>query len=276
MTFLTDPIWWKRAFPFYALHLVTPALMLVVPFSWEWIALGVGFYYLRMFALSAGFHRYFSHKTYKTSRAVQFLIGLVGCLNVQRGPIWWAAHHRRHHRYSGQPEDVHSPEQYGFYTAHVGWALSLKHNVAAVDNVRDLTRFPELHFLERIYTLPAILLGLAVWYFLGPGALVWGYLLSLICNYHGTFTINSLCHMWGSRRFETSDDSRNNLLLAILTMGEGWHNNHHFHQSSARQGLFWWELDPSYWLLRALQAVGIIWDLKEPPRRVYEAARRGA
>lgn len=271
MKSLANPLWWLKVAPFYILHLAC-LMVFFVPFSWQWIWLGVGFYFLRMFGITAGFHRYFSHRSFKTSRVMQFIFALLGSLSVQQGALWWAAHHRRHHQFSATINDIHAPEQKGFYWAHMGWTLSLRYDHSDLSNIKDFTKYPELVFLDKVYSIPAILLGAVIWYFLGASAFVWGYLVSLIFNYHGTFFINSLCHIIGSRRFKTSDDSRNNFFLAFITMGEGWHNNHHFHQRSIRQGMYWWEIDMSYWVLKIMSALGLIWDLKVYPKKAYEAA----
>ncbi len=272
MNSLKNPLWWQKVFPFYTLHVVCLSVFFL-PFDWAWIALGIGFFYLRMFGVTAGFHRYFSHRSFKTSRVMQFIFGVWGCLSIQEGPLWWSAHHRRHHKFSATELDIHSPEQKGFYWAHMGWTLSLQFDDSDLGNIKDFSKYPELVFLGKYYSIPAILLGAAVWYFLGASAFVWGYLVSLVCNYHCTFIINSLCHMIGSRRFKTTDDSRNHFVLALLTMGEGWHNNHHYYQKSARQGMYWWEIDPSYWILKLMSAVGLVWDLKVYPQRVYDQAK---
>lgn len=269
---LTNPTWWQKVAPFYALHLVCLSAFFL-PFSWKWVGLGVGFYYFRMFGVTAGFHRYFSHKSFKTSRVMQFVFALLGCLSVQQGALWWSAHHRRHHKFSATENDIHAPEQKGFYWAHVGWTLSMQYNDSDLSNVRDLTVYPELVWLDKYYTLPAIIVGALVWGTLGTSAFIWGYMISLICNYNGTFIINSLCHMWGTRRFKTTDNSRNNIIFALLTLGEGWHNNHHHYQHSVRQGMYWWEIDISYMILKAMSFVGLVWDLKVFPDRVYEEAK---
>lgn len=268
---LKMPLWWQKIFPFYLLHLVCLSVFFL-PFSWDWIALGAGMFFIRMFGVTAGFHRYFSHRTFKTSRVMQFVFALLGCLSVQQGALWWSAHHRRHHRYSGSKNDIHSPEQRGFFWAHVGWTLSLEYDHSDLDNIKDFTKYPELVWLDKYYSIPAIILGYVIWATLGTSAFVWGYLVSLVLNYHCTFIINSLCHMFGSRRFKTTDDSRNSFILALLTLGEGWHNNHHHYQQSARQGMFWWELDISYMILKGMSYLGLIWDLKTYPERVYQEA----
>jgi len=273
---------WMRVVPFAALHL---ACLTVIWVGVSPIAVGVcvGLYVLRMFAITAGYHRYFSHRTFKTSRVGQFLFAFIGASAAQRGPLWWAAHHRVHHQYSDLDGDVHSPTQKGFYYSHVGWVLSREHFETKLDRVKDLSRFPELRFLDRFDILVPIALGVAT-FALGwilevfaPGLgttkwqmLVWGFVISTVALYHATFTINSLSHLWGFRRFATRDTSRNNPLLAIITMGEGWHNNHHFYPGSARQGFKWYEYDISFYILKALSVVGLVWDLRPVPESVWE------
>ncbi len=234
--------------------------------------IAVVLYWTRMFVITGGYHRYFSHRTYKTSRWFQFLLGLVGTSCVQKGPIWWAATHRRHHKYSDLPEDVHSPRQSGFWHSHVGWITSQEFVATDLRLVKDLARYPELRWLGTYHFVAPVLLAIACWLYAGWSGLIVGFGWSTVVLWHSTFTINSLAHVFGSRRYETTDDSRNNWLLALLTMGEGWHNNHHHYMSSTRQGFFWWEVDASYYVLRALSAMGIVWGIKEPPAHVVAPA----
>jgi stearoyl-CoA desaturase (delta-9 desaturase) len=273
---------WMRVVPFAALHL---ACLTVIWVGVSPVAIWacVGLYVVRMFAITAGYHRYFSHRTFKTSRVVQFLFGLVGASAAQRGPLWWAGHHRVHHQYSDLDGDVHSPTQKGFFYSHLGWVLSREHAETRTERVKELARFPELRFLDRFDLIVPTSLGFGM-FFLGwilevaaPGLgttkwqmLVWGFVISTIALYHATFTINSLSHLWGFRRFATRDTSRNNPLLAAITMGEGWHNNHHFYPGSARQGFKWYEFDVSYWILKVLSWFGIVWDLRPVPESVWE------
>ncbi|MBX7077808.1 MAG: acyl-CoA desaturase [Nannocystaceae bacterium] len=228
-----------------------------------------GLYFVRMFGVTGGYHRYFSHRTYKTSRAMQFVLAVIAQSASQRGALWWAAHHRDHHKYSDTPLDVHSPMQHGFWHSHIGWVFD--HN-SDTDwaRVKDLTKYPELVALDKLWWLPPTLLGVLVWLVFGWEGLFGGFMLSTVLLWHGTFTINSLSHVWGRRRYATTDDSRNNWLLALVTMGEGWHNNHHHFMGSTRQGFYWWEIDMTYYVLRVMSWLGLVWDLKEPPARVYE------
>ncbi|MBI3296517.1 MAG: acyl-CoA desaturase [Elusimicrobia bacterium] len=221
-------------------------------------------YLVRMFAITAGYHRYFSHRAFKTGRAFQFLLGLLGATSGQKGPLWWAAHHRNHHRYSDTKDDVHSPRHGGFWWSHAGWILSPHFAKTRLEAVPDLARFPELVWLDRWHFLAPVTLGLACAAH-SPRMLVWGFFVSTTLLYHGTFTVNSLAHLFGSRRFATPDDSRNNPLVAALTLGEGWHNNHHQFPSVARQGLTAWELDPSHGVLKLLAAAGLVGELRAHP-----------
>ena len=256
----------------------------------SWVAVAVCFllYFIRMFAITGGYHRYFSHRSYKTSRPFQFVLALLGASAAQKGPIWWASHHRHHHRHSDTPEDLHSPIISGIYYAHVGWVLSSEFVHTRYELVKDLMAFPELRWLERYNLLPPIVLA-CLTYVLGwflqvnfPSLntsafqmLVWGFFISTVITYHATFCINSFVHLIGSQRFKTGDGSRNNLILALITLGEGWHNNHHYYQSSEKQGFYWWEIDISHYILKLLSWIGLVWDLRVPPERVYKEAYVG-
>lgn len=274
-----------RVLPFLALHAAC-ALVLVVGWSWTAVGVAAALYAVRMFAITAFYHRFFSHRAFRTSRTLQFLFAVVGASAIQRGPLWWAAHHRAHHRHSDEPEDVHSPVQRSFFWSHMGWFLNRENFRTRKELVPDLMAFPELRFLDRFdVVVPLLLLGSLY----GAGELlraldpelgtsgaqlvVWGFCVSTVVLYHVTFSINSVAHRLGSRRFETSDESRNNWVLALLTFGEGWHNNHHRYQASVRQGFRWWEVDLSWYLLRLLASVGLVWELKPVPARILEAGR---
>ncbi|MFT5289576.1 MAG: stearoyl-CoA desaturase (delta-9 desaturase), partial [Planctomycetota bacterium] len=254
-------------------------LVLAVGWSWSAVVVAVVAYVVRMFAITAFYHRYFSHRSFETSRTMQFIFALVGSTAVQRGPIWWASHHRAHHKHSDKEGDVHSPARDGFWWSHIGWILSRGYFRPRLDLVRDLTRFPELRFLDRFDVLVP-LLSLGGFYLMGEVAasfgfatsgvqlVVWGFCISTVVTYHVTFSINSVAHRVGSQRYETQDDSRNNLLLSILTLGEGWHNNHHRYPASVRQGFRWWEIDISYYLLCCMAALGLVWRMNPLPARI--------
>ncbi len=271
---------WPRVIPFLAIH---ASCLLVLVVGWSWVAVGVAaaYYLVRMFAITAFYHRYFSHRAFETSRPVQLVFAVLGATAVQRGPLWWAGHHRVHHGHSDREGDVHSPVRDSFWFSHVGWFLTRGNFRTRLEHVRDLARFPELRFLDRFDVLVPLLsigalFGLgaalqAVWPTLGTSGLqmaVWGFSVSTVALYHGTFCINSLAHRLGSRRYETRDESRNNLALSLITLGEGWHNNHHRYPAAARQGFFWWEVDVSYYVLRAMAAVGLVWGLRPVPASV--------
>jgi stearoyl-CoA desaturase (Delta-9 desaturase) len=268
-----DRISWGKSLPFFAVHLVALATPFVAPISWRWAALAAALYVARIFGITAGYHRYFSHRSFRTSRGFQLALAVLGTTSTQKGPLWWAAHHRDHHRFSDGPEDVHSPLERGFWWSHVGWILSTRYDATRLERVKDLARFPELRWLDRWHLVPPITLATILFVAGGWPALLWGYFVSTVFTWHGTFLINSLAHVLGRPRYETGDGSRNNLALALLTLGEGWHNNHHFYPASARQGFFWWEIDLSWYALRALSAVGVVWDLKRPPPQVMWAHR---
>jgi stearoyl-CoA desaturase (delta-9 desaturase) len=268
-----EDVVYPSAVPFVAIHLACiGAIWSGV--TWEALTICVALYWLRIFAIGAGYHRYFSHRAYSTSRAFQFLLAIAAQTTAQKSVLWWAAMHRHHHLHSDTEEDVHSPRRSGFVYSHVGWIFARRNDSADLNKVADLAHFPELRFLHRFELLPA--LALAALCFVGAGwsGLVVGFLWSTVLVYHATFCINSLAHVSGSARYVTGDDSRNNWLLALFTMGEGWHNNHHAFQSSVRQGFRWWEIDPTYYLLLALSWVGVVWDLKSPPERVLRNEQR--
>jgi stearoyl-CoA desaturase (delta-9 desaturase) len=271
---------WVKSLPFLGLHLACLAALFtgVDPVA---LALCGAFYFVRMFGITAGYHRYFAHRSYKTSRVMQFLIACLGCSALQKGPLWWASHHRQHHRFSDTPDDPHSPHVTSFWWSHLGWILSEDHTHTPWHAIRDWSRYPELRWLDRNHWVPGILLaGLSfgIGYLTGGlggawCALVWGFVISTVILYHATFSINSLSHLIGRRRYATDDESRNNLFLALITLGEGWHNNHHHFQSSANQGFFWWEIDISYSLLRLLSLCGLVWDLRRPGAKVLTYRR---
>ena len=270
---------WVRVIPFMLLHLGCFAVIWV---GCSWWAAGFAalLYVVRMFAITGIYHRYFSHKSYKLNRFWQFMAGVLGNTSAQRGPLWWAAHHRHHHRYSDEAEDIHSPKQRGFWWSHMFWFLGKSNFRTHSELIPDLTKFPELVWLDRFDILVPLIAGIASWYmgyalelagFHTSGAqfLVW-FFISTVAVAHGTFTINSLSHVFGSRRFNTTDTSRNNFLLALITLGEGWHNNHHHFQSTVRQGFRWYEIDMTWYTLVALSWFGITRDLKGIPQAVRD------
>ncbi|MBN1586742.1 MAG: chalcone isomerase family protein [Candidatus Omnitrophica bacterium] len=275
-----DPIDYRGAVPFFLLHLACLAVFWV---GVSPVALGVflATLVLRMFGLTAGYHRYFSHRSYKTSRAFQMVLALLGVASLQMGPLWWAAHHRHHHRNADTDQDIHSPKE-GFWWSHMGWIVRRRFYPENIESrVPDLAKFSELVWLNRHpYAVPLALAALlfAFGVFLeatrpelgtnGAQLLIWGFVLSTIVLYHCTFMVNSVAHIFGSRRFDTPDLSRNNLWVALLTMGEGWHNNHHRYPGSERQGFYWWEIDLTHTILKGLSWMRIVWDLRSPPKGI--------
>ncbi|WP_045728312.1 acyl-CoA desaturase [Xanthomonas sp. GPE 39] len=281
-----DRIDWLRAAPYIGLHLACLSVFWV-GVSGCAVGVALALYAVRMFALTGFYHRYFAHRAFKTSRAVQFLFAALGATCVQRGPLWWAAHHRNHHRHTDTAADPHSPRQHGFWWSHSGWFLTPRGFRTDWEAIPDLRRFPELRFLDRFDLVLPVLLALALFALGqwlhghvpqlgtdGPQLLVWGFFVSTVALFHATFTINSLAHRFGSRRFDTNDDSRNNLWLALLTFGEGWHNNHHHFPGAARQGFRWWEVDATWYGLKAMAWIGLIRELKPVPTGLLRAKER--
>ena len=267
---------WVRIVPFIGLHVACLSVFFV---GWSVTAVVVAFlsYFIRMFAITGFYHRYFSHRSFKTSRPLQFIFAVLGATATQRGPIWWAAHHRHHHVNSDTESDCHSPRR-GFWWSHVGWFLTRDNFSTKINRVSDLSRYPELRWLDRFDVVVPLIYGVALFCIgewlassypeMGTNGLqlvVWGYLISTVFLLHMTLFVNSLAHKFGSARFQTEDDSRNNLILALLTLGEGWHNNHHFYPVSARQGFYWWEIDITFYILKIMSFLGLIWDMKAVP-----------
>ena len=271
-TFEAVPALSKRVRPaaaigFGLVHLAALGVV-AVGFSWKGVLLCLASYYLRMFAITAGFHRYFAHRTYKLGRVSQFLLAFLGQTSAQKGVLWWAAHHRHHHRWSDTPQDIHSPRRRGFWWSHMGWILSPDYEETNFKAIPDLVKFPELVWLNDNMYLATMLYGLGMWLAFGWTGLFWGYFLSTVLLWHGTFSINSVMHVFGRKVFETTDTSRNSFVMALVTMGEGWHNNHHYYQSSASQGFRRWQVDPSHYLIWAGEKVGIVRERRRVPARL--------
>jgi stearoyl-CoA desaturase (delta-9 desaturase) len=262
-----------KSIPFVLVHLA-PIGLWWTGFGLREAVLCFALYYARMFFITAGFHRYFAHRAYKMGRIMQFAMAWGGSSACQKGVLWWAAHHRSHHRYSDTERDIHSPKR-GLWWSHVGWILCPKYQATDWPRIKDFSKYPELVWLNRYHLVPGISLGAAC-YLLGGWGALWTFFLSTTLLYHGTFSINSLMHLWGRRRYATDDTSKNSFLLALVTMGEGWHNNHHYYQSTANQGFFWWEVDPSYYLLRLLEKLRLVKDLRTPPAHVLVRHRIAA
>jgi stearoyl-CoA desaturase (Delta-9 desaturase) len=283
---LPERVNWERTLPFIFLHLGC-IVLIWVGMSWPSVVAAALLYVIRMFAITGFYHRYFSHRTFRTSRFVQFLFAVLGNSSMQRGPLWWAATHRHHHKHSDHEEDVHSPVMRGFLWSHIGWLTSARNFPTAYRSIPDLSKYPELVFLNRFDQIVPFLYGL---FMLGSGWLfehylpqtgvtmwqffIWTFFISTTVLLHGTLFINSLAHVWGKRRYETADDSRNSWLLAFITLGEGWHNNHHRYPHATRQGFRWWEIDPTYFGLKVLSWLGLIWDLRPVPASVLEEGRK--
>lgn len=268
-----DDIIYPSAIPFVLVHLAC--------FGAIWtgitttaVVMCITLYWVRIFGIGAGYHRYFSHRSFSTSRAFQFALAVLSQSTTQKSVLWWAAKHRHHHLHSDTVEDVHSPRQSGFLYSHFGWIFAQRHADTDLSRVADLARYPELMALHRFELAPAVVLAVACFLIGGWPGLVVGFFWSTVLVYHATFCINSLAHVHGTKRYVTGDDSRNNWLLAIFTMGEGWHNNHHAYQASVRQGFRWWEIDPTFYILKMLSWTGLVWDLKSPPEAVLRNEQR--
>jgi stearoyl-CoA desaturase (delta-9 desaturase) len=236
------------------------------------VILCVALYFIRMFFITAGFHRYFAHRSYKMGRIMQFLMAFGGTTSAQKGVLWWAAHHRHHHKHSDEKSDIHSP-RHGFWWSHAGWILCDKYNETRFDLIPDLAKYPELRWINRFHLVPPTMLAIACFAIDGWTGLVIGFFLSTAVLYHGTFTINSLTHLFGRRRYATADTSRNSLILALITLGEGWHNNHHYYQRATNQGFFWWEIDISFYILKLLSWMRLVHGIHTPPQRVLDSNR---
>ncbi len=260
-----------RILVFIGIHMMG-LLIVQTGITWEWVFLAVASYYLRMFAVTAGYHRYFAHRAFKTSRVVQFGLAFLAMTSAQKGVLWWAAHHRHHHRHSDEKKDVHSPIQTGFWFSHLGWILTKGTQRTDLDQVKDFAGYPEIILLNRHNLIPPTVYAALMYALWGFPGLIWGFFISTIVLYHCTFFINSLSHMIGKARYPSNDGSKNSFVLAVLCCGEGWHNNHHYYQSAVRQGWFWWEVDLSYYILTILSWIGIVWDLRAPPDHIKAKA----
>ena len=273
---------------FAAMHLLPLGALFTGATWFDW-AVCVFLYFSRMFWVTGGYHRYFAHKSYKTSRWFQFVIAFMAQTTAQKGALWWAAHHRHHHRHSDTPADPHSMKIYGFWYSHIGWIVGPDFKKTDYKVIGDYAKYPELVWLNKHYLVPPFILALVVMALggfvnggsitmmftsAGFSALFVGFFLSTVILYHATFSINSIMHKFGTQRYESNDESRNSIWLALLTMGEGWHKNHHYYEVAARQGFFWWEIDITYYFLRGLAAVGLIWDLKEVPKHIKHSKNK--
>ena len=251
-------------------------LVFTVPFSAGLVALWALSHFLRAIGLTLAFHRYFAHRAFRMHRLTQFVWALIGTAAMQKGPLWWAGHHVDHHRFADRDGDPHSPKVSGIYYAHIGWFLHDSANdtlQASNPVVRDFGKYPEIAFLDRFFVLPPLALALGLYLAGGYPWLVWGFCFPTVTLAHATFAINTVNHLFGTRRFDTIDESRNNAFTAFFAVGEGWHNNHHRYQRTARNGFYWWEFDPTWYVIRAMQALGLAWDVQTVPARIYAEAR---
>ncbi len=242
--------------------------VLLAPFTFTWSGLVVFgiLYVVTGLGVTLGYHRLLTHRSFTTPKWVEYALTLCGVLANEGGPLSWVAGHRKHHRYSDRDGDPHSPNK-GFWWAQVGWWTHrdpvLDDPVLGIQNVKDLTRDPVHRFLERWQILPPLALAASLyalgewWGGVGLSWVVWGIFVRTVSVFHATWLVNSAAHIWGYRNFETKDRSTNLWWVALLTFGEGWHNNHHAHQRSARHGLRWWEVDPTYLCVRLLGVVGL-------------------
>lgn len=276
---------WKHEMGFIILHLVPFLAFWTGATAFDW-AVCAGLYFLRMFFVTGVYHRYFAHRTYKTSRVFQFILAFMAQTSLQKGALWWASHHRVHHRHSDTPEDPHSMKLYGFWYSHIGWIMGPEYKKTDYKLIGDFAKYPELVWLNRFHIVPPIALALTVaaiggvvngnglvdMFSLtgGLSTLIVGFFLSTVLLYHGTFSINSLMHKIGNQRYNSGDESRNSLILALVTLGEGWHNNHHHYPSTVRQGFFWWEIDITYYILKILSWFGLVWDLRGVPEHIRD------
>ncbi|MFC4250182.1 acyl-CoA desaturase [Sinimarinibacterium flocculans] len=267
-----DPSSWPMLVLFVAIHLACLGAIWT-GVSWGDVGLCLALYAVRMFGVTGGYHRYFAHRAYKTGRVMQFLLAALAQSSLQSGALWWAAKHRDHHKHSDTPLDSHSPRHYGFWFAHLGWIFNAQAQQADYERVPEFLQYPELRWLDRHHWLPGTVMGLTVWLIGGWSALVVGFFWSTVLLWHATFCINSLVHVFGKQRYLTGDDSRNNWLFALLSLGEGWHNNHHYYMASARQGFKWWEVDVTYYVLRGLEKIGLVSELRDPPAHVLAGDR---
>jgi len=278
----------KQEIAFTIVHLIPLLAIWTGTTLFDWLVC-IALYFIRMFWITGGYHRYFAHKSYKTSRWFQFVIAFMAETSAQKGALWWAAHHRHHHRHSDQPEDPHSMKLYGFWYSHVGWIIGPDYKKTDFKTIGDYAKYPELVWLNKHYLVPPTVLAIGVallgaWVnggspllmftHHGMSTLLIGFFLSTVFTYHGTFSINSIMHKFGKQRYESGDESKNSLWLALLTLGEGWHNNHHYYEVASRAGFFWWEIDITYYVLRTFQFFGLIWDMKEVPKHILNSKNK--
>jgi len=274
---------WRLGLPFVLVHIAVLGVF-IVGWSPAAIIVAVLSYTTRAFGITAFYHRCFAHRSYRVPRAVGFGGAVLGAAAAQQGPLWWVAHHRAHHRYTDRPGDPHSPVVDGFWRSHLLWIFDPANASPDMERVKDLARFRELRILDRFDHLVPVSLALATTalgvvlalvtpglHTSGPQMFVWGFAVPTVLLYHSTFAVNSVAHRFGRRRFDTPDASRNQWVVACLTLGEGWHNNHHRFPTSARMGIGWLELDPTWWGIMALSGLGLASGVRRMPARVASA-----
>lgn len=265
--------WFSGEKMFVLMHFI-PLAAIYTGVTWKAAILCIAFYWMRMFFVTAGYHRYFAHRSFETSRVFQFILAFGAQTTGQKGVLWWSGHHRDHHKYSDTEKDLHSLKLLGFYQSHIGWIFKPENKRVPLENIQDFAKYPEIRFISKNDWIAPWTLGVISFLVGGWSGLWIGFFLSTILTYHSTFTINSLTHKWGKQRYATGEESKNHWLLALTTMGEGWHNNHHYYAASTRQGFYWWEIDITYYMLRGLQALGLIWDIREVPAHVREGKNK--
>lgn len=255
---MTSDRWYVRNIVYFAgLHLL-PFGALITGASAAVFAVAAGLYVIRVWFVGAGYHCYFSHRAFKTSRAFQLVLAVGAQTSAQGSVLRWAAGHRVHHAHADEAGDLHSPSQHGLWHAHIGWLLRTGYLARTQPRHLDLLRYPELAWLDRYQYIPPLALAAVLGIALGWPGLFIGYGLSTVLVYHATFSVNSLAHRFGSQPHPTEDHSRNNWFVALIMLGGGWHNNHHRYPRSARQGLRWWELDITYLVLVVLGWAGVV------------------
>ena len=237
-------------------------------FFWSWPAVITGFvlfYVAGSFGIGMGYHRLLTHRGYKVPRLVEYFLATCGTLSLEGGPIQWVVTHRIHHAHADRPGDPHTPRDGGWW-AHMGWILwgtAQNHDAATIAHYApDLVKDRYYRWLNNYYYVPLLIVGIGLFIFGGWGVVLWGVFLRTTVALHATWLVNSATHLWGEQRFKTDDDSRNSWWVALLTFGEGWHNNHHAHPTSARHGLHWYEIDLNWLGIRALQLLGLAHSIK--------------
>jgi stearoyl-CoA desaturase (Delta-9 desaturase) len=262
-----------------------------VAFHWVDVAILVGFYVLCAFGTTIGFHRYFTHQGFKARTPVKAVLAILGCMTMQGPLLQWVTDHRKHHALSDKPGDPHTPHGHGegvlgavkgFVHAHVGWLFTNLGMEEGKAYGKDLYEDRLLVWIDRLYLLwVALTLGLPflIGYWVGGSwqrgveAMVWGGLIRIFLYQHATFAVNSICHMFGKQHYRSRDEARNNWLVALLVFGEGWHNNHHAFPASARHGLNRFQWDVSWWVIKGMEKLKLVWDVRVPSEEQLDRRR---